>query len=78
MIQDIQKVQRELEGKFLADQPEVDKAAAALYEAVAAAGQGLPDAVRRGAGDEVVNRWRSWRELLYKYLDGNVKDAPGR
>ena len=47
MIQDIQVVQRELEGKFLADQPEIDAAALALLRAVAAPGQGLPDRLHR-------------------------------
>ncbi len=78
MIQDIQKVQFELEGGFIADQPGVDQAALALHQqAPRLAVDYLTDYSAR-AGDQTVARWRRLGEhLIYKYLDGNVKDALG-
>ncbi len=78
MIVDIKKVQRELEGRFLAMQPEVERAALALYKtSPELARDYLTDySVRQGA--EVVDRWRKLGEfLIWKYLDGNVKDELG-
>jgi len=78
MIKDVQKVQRELEGRFLADQPDVESAALALYEkSPRLAVDYLTDYSVR-AGDETVKRWRKIGEhLIYKYLDGNMKDEHG-
>lgn len=78
MIKDIQKVQRKFEGTFLADQPEIEKAASALYEqAPRLAIDYLTDySVRQG--ENVVERWKRLGEfLIYKYLDGNMKDEHG-
>lgn len=78
MIQDVQLVQRELEGRFLADQPAIDAAAKALYEqSPRLAVDYLTDYSVR-MGDATVKRWRKLgEELLFKYLDGNVKDEHG-
>jgi dipeptidase len=78
MIVDIQKVQRELEGTFLARQPEVEEHALALYrESPLKAREFLTDYACR-QGDMVTGRWRKLGEfLLWKYLDGNVRDAKG-
>jgi dipeptidase len=78
MIEDVQKVQRELEGKFMAAQPEIDAAALALHDqAPQLARDYLTDYSKR-MGAETVKRWRKLGEfLLYKYLDGNVKDELG-
>jgi len=73
MIDDIQAVQRELEGRFLAMQPTIESAAVEL------AGTD-PDLMREfltqysvGQGDEVVRRWTQLGEhLLTKYNDGYV------
>jgi dipeptidase len=78
MIVDIQNVQRELEGRFLADQPAVEQAALALHRQA-------PELAREHltrycveAGDEVTARWRRLGEnLLVKYMDGNVKNTKG-
>ncbi len=78
MIVDIQKVQWELESRFIGDQPEVEKAALALYgQAPALARDYLTDySVREG--DAVTARWRKLGEfLLWKYMDGNVRDELG-
>jgi dipeptidase len=79
MIKDIQKVQRELEGKFLADQPEIEKAALELYKkAPRLASDYLTDYCVK-LGNSTVSRWRKLGEfLLVKYLDGNVKDELGK
>ncbi len=79
MIVDIQKVQRELEGKFLAEQPAIDAAALNLYQkAPQLALDYLTDYSVR-TGNETVQRWRKLGEaLLVKYLDGNVKNELGK
>jgi dipeptidase len=78
MIKDVQKVQREMEGRFLADQPEVDAAAAALYERSPRLAKDYVTEYSVAVGDGVVERWRELGKfLLYKYLDGNVKDEHG-
>jgi hypothetical protein len=73
MIEDIQAVQRELEDRFFAMQPVIEKTAVALAETD-------PDLMRNfltqysvGQAEEVVRRWRELGEfLLTKYNDGYV------
>jgi dipeptidase len=79
MIQDIQKVQRELEGGFLARQEEVEAQAATLYrQAPLEAITFLTDYSCR-QGEMVTQRWRQLGEfLIWKYLDGYVRDSRGR
>ena len=78
MIKDVQKVQRELEGRFLADQPEIEKAALALYEKAPQLARDYLTDYSVKQGDAVTKRWMKLGEfLLYKYLDGNVKDEKG-
>jgi len=75
MIKDVQKVQRELEGKFLADQPEVEKAALALYEKSPQLARDYLSDYSVKLGNSTVKGWMKLGEfLLYKYLDGNVKN----
>jgi dipeptidase len=78
MIQDVRKVQGELEGRFLAEQGEVDKAALSLYQQSPRLAR---EYLTRYSGDraaETVIRWRQlFSALLLKYLDGNVRDAAG-
>ena len=78
MIQDVQVVQQELEGRYLTDQPEIEAAALALHErSPRLAVDYLTDYSVR-LGDELHRRWRSLGEqLLVKYLDGNVKTPTG-
>jgi dipeptidase len=79
MIEDIQVVQAELEGKFLAAQGEVDAAALALYEQAPRLAKDYLTEYSANAGDGVVERWRELGKfLLYKYLDGNVKTELGK
>ncbi len=78
MIQDIQKVQRELEGKFLADQADTEDAAAKLFAQSPQMAREYLTEYSVKLGDATVQRWKKLGEyLLYKYLDGNVKDELG-
>ena len=79
MIADIQAVQSNLEGTFLALQPAVERTAVELARSD-------PELMRRyltdysvSHGELVVRRWRQLGEhLLTKYNDGYVKDEKGR
>ena len=78
MIHDIQAVQSDLEGTFLALQPSVERTAIGLAES-------NPELMTRyltdysvSHGEMVVRRWRELGEhLLTKYNDGYVKDEKG-
>ncbi|UCF04755.1 MAG: C69 family dipeptidase [bacterium] len=78
MIQDIQRVQSELEGELLELQPIIEKTALELHKED-------PDLARRyltdysiGHAERVVQRWRELGEaLITKYNDGYVKDEKG-
>jgi dipeptidase len=78
MIVDIQGVQRELEGKFIAEQPDIESHAVKLY------GQS-PIQVREyltqysvAQADLVLARWKKLGEfLLWKHLDGNLHMEKG-
>jgi dipeptidase len=79
MIKDIQQVQGQLEGSFLANQAEIEKAALNLYR------RSVPQATQFltrysvTQGQQTTARWRKLgEELLVKYLDGNVRDAKGK
>ena len=79
MIVDIQRVQQQLEGRFLAESKEVDAAAVALYEQSPRLARDYLTSYSGEAGNLVVTRWNQlFDELLYKYLDGNVKDEFGK
>jgi len=79
MIQDIQKVQRELEGKFLADQPHIEEAALVLYKQSPQLASDYLTEYSVKQGDTTVQRWKKLGEfLVYKYLDGNVKNELGK
>jgi len=79
MIVDIRKAQAELEGKFHGQIPEVDAAALALYKTAPRLGKDYVTRFSVDAGEEVAARWRELsKELLYKYLDGNLKTELGK
>ncbi len=79
MIQDVQKVQRQLEGKFFADQPQIEKAALALYEQSPRLAIDYLTKYSVKTANSTVQRWKKLGEfLIYKYLDGNVKDEFGK
>ncbi len=78
MIQDIRRAQDELEGRFLAEQPEVEKEALRLHAASPAAARDYLTKYSVGAGDMVFARWKKLGDhLLWKYMDGNVRDTQG-
>ncbi len=78
MIKDIQKVQRQLEGKFLAEQPAVEKAALELYKTAPRLAIDYLTKYSVQTGEKTTKRWKKLGEfLIYKYLDGNVKDEKG-
>ena len=78
MIKDVQKVQRQFESEFFANQPAIDDAALKLFaQSPQLAVDYLTD-YSNEQGDQVVKRWKKLGEfLIYKYLDGNVKDEHG-
>ena len=78
MIPDVQIVQRDLEGRFLADQPRIDAAAVALYEKSPELAIDYLTEYSCRVADATVDRWRKLGEdLLVKYMDGNLKDEHG-
>lgn len=79
MIVDIQTVQRELEGQFLADQRSVEEKALVLYKQTPELAREYLTQYSVAAGDLVTARWRRLGEsLLVKYVDGNVKNEYGK
>ncbi|MFZ2493200.1 MAG: C69 family dipeptidase [Thermoanaerobaculia bacterium] len=78
MIVDVQKLQGELESQFIADQPEIEKAATDLYKRAPGLARDYLTDYSVKNGDMVTARWRKLGEfLLWKYLDGNVRDMQG-
>jgi len=79
MIADVQRVQQALEGQFLGEVAAVDAAAQALWEQSPRLAKDYLTEYSADAGNGVVARWNQlFDELLYKYLDGNVKDEFGK
>ncbi len=78
MIVDIRAVQQELEGSFEDRQPEVEKAALALYETSPELARDYLTTYSLKQAEMTVARWRGlFEELFLKYLDGNVRDPQG-
>jgi dipeptidase len=74
MIWDIQKVQRELEGKFIALQPEIEESAMILYKRSPELARNFLTDYSAQQAETTIKRWKDLGEfLLVKYLDGNVK-----
>lgn len=79
MIKDIQTVQREFEGKFFAEQAEIEQAALKLYQQSPKLAKDYLTKYSVTQAEMVVKRWKELGEfLLVKYLDGNVKDSLGK
>ncbi|MCP5051238.1 MAG: dipeptidase [bacterium] len=79
MIVDVQKVQRQLEGTFFAQQDEVDKAALDLFKKAPGLARDYLTAYSVKHGDDTVKRWKKLGEfLIFKYLDGNMKDEKNK
>lgn len=74
MIQDVQVVQRELEGRFLGEQADVDAQALKLYQQSPGMARDFLTRYTAEQGELVYNRYRKLGEqLVWKYLDGNVR-----
>ncbi|HPD96473.1 MAG TPA: C69 family dipeptidase [Tenuifilaceae bacterium] len=74
MIQDIKKVQSELESQFINTTPIVDKRAENLYKDNPTEAVKLLTDYTVSTGNYVVSRWEKlFQHLLMKYMDGNVK-----
>jgi dipeptidase len=79
MIGDIQTVQNQLEGQFLALQPAVEKTAAELAKKEPDLMQAFLTDYSVQHAEDVVRKWRDLGEyLLTTYNDGYVKDADGK
>ena len=79
MIQDIKKVQGQLESNFMSMQPEIEKAALQLYRQAPELARDYLTLYSQTQAAKTVKRWRALGEdLLVKYLDGNVKGEHGK
>ncbi len=79
MIQDIRKLQRELEVGFIADTKEIDKKAVKLYKQDKEEAREYLTAYSVKEGNRTVKLWKKLGEkLIFKYLDGNLKDEDGK
>ena len=74
MIKDVEKVQKELEDKFVAYVPVIDKAAETLYKTDKNQARKF---ITEYSVNEANNMTQTWKELgqflLVKYIDGNIK-----
>jgi dipeptidase len=78
MIVDVQKVQREFEGLFLADQAEVDRVALDLFKQNPALARDYLTQCASKNAERLLARWKKLGEfLIWKYLDGNVRSEKG-
>ena len=78
MIVDLQKVQREFEGRYLAEQPEVDRTALELYKQNPGAARDYLTQYAAKETEVLMARWKKLGEfLIWKYLDGNVRNEKG-
>jgi dipeptidase len=81
VIVDIQRVQNELENRFIAYTPAIDKAAHELYTTDKNMAVDFLTEYSVKQGNNTVDRWKKlYRELFMKYLDGNIKytDPPNK
>jgi dipeptidase len=78
MIEDIRKVQQELENGYEQSIPAIDRAALELHAEDPAAAARFLTWFSRTTADEATERWKRLGEyLLVKYIDGNVKKEEG-
>ena len=78
MVKDIQQVQAELEGNFLALQPAIEATAQKMLATDAERARRFLTDYSVSAGEQVTRRWRQLAEALFtKYNDGYVKDEKG-
>ncbi len=74
IIEDIRKVQRHLEDKFIAFTPATDQAALELYKQDRQLAVEFLTTYSIDQAAHTFNRWRTlYQELFMKYMDGNIK-----
>jgi dipeptidase len=74
MIEDVKKVQSELESGFIKEISNVDKTASAMFKTDKKKAIAYLTDYSVKAGDNTVNRWKNLGHyLLVKYIDGNIK-----
>jgi len=79
MIVDVKTEQQRLEGQFLSDVEQIDRAAKALLAESPRRAREYLTRYCLDAGNLTVARWRKLGEtLIVKYLDGNVRNARGK
>lgn len=79
MIKDIRVVQNELEGSFIAQQPELDAMALALHKQAPGLARRFLTQQSAQMATTTVTRWRKLAETLFMtYMDGNVRDEAGK
>ncbi len=79
MIEDIQKVQMELEKQFLAEVDSIDKKAMEYYDSDNEKMVNILTQYSVSCGDKAYERWKKLgEELICKYNDGYVKNERGR
>ena len=78
MIVDLQKVQREFEGRYHAEQAAIDLQALALYKQAPALAETFLTQRAAKETEQLMARWKKLGEfLIWKYLDGNVRNEKG-
>jgi dipeptidase len=74
LIEDIRKVQSELEMGFQSEVPGIDKKASEIYASNPAGARAFLSEYSSKSGAKTVERWEQlFQFLLVKYIDGNVK-----
>jgi len=74
MIKDVQKVQSELENKFVSYMTLIDNAAQTLYKTNKEQGIGFITEYSVNEANNMTTRWKKLGQyLLVKYMDGNIK-----
>jgi dipeptidase len=79
MIRDVQTVQRELEGRFFGGQQALEEEVLALYRQSPRSAMERLTEYSSDLSDLTIARWKKLGEfLIWKYLDGNVRDEFGK
>ncbi|OFX45369.1 MAG: peptidase C69 [Bacteroidetes bacterium GWA2_30_7] len=74
MIPDIQKVQKELESKYIIDVVEIDKKAAEIYKTDKSKALEILTDYSLGQGKNTFDTWKLlYHNLFTKFMDGNIK-----
>lgn len=78
MIVDLRDAQQSLEGAFVAEIPQIDRAALDLYRRSPRQAREHLTAYAADRTAAVMDRWRALgQQLFVRYMDGNVRDAQG-